>query len=68
MNPNEDRHAARCRDLARAALAMGDSPEVAARLAFYARACAEAAAALAEPDPDLDEERRIIADAQRDGA
>lgn len=54
-------------DLARAALAMSDSPEVATRLAFYVRACAEAAAALAEPDPDLDEERRVISEAQRDG-
>jgi hypothetical protein len=56
------------RDLARAALAMADSPEVASRMAFFVRFCAEAAEALAEPDPDLDEERRIIADAQRDGA
>ena len=38
------------------------------RIAFYLRACAEAAAALAEPDPDLDHEREEIAKAQRDGA
>ena len=42
--------------------------EAEARAAFYARFVAEAAAALAEPDPDLDHERRVIAQAQRDGA
>ncbi len=37
------------------------------RVAFYARAMAEVAAALAEPDADLDEERRLVAEAQGAG-
>ena len=40
----------------------------AVRLAWYLIACAEAAAALAEPDPDLDHERALIAEAQAEGA
>ena len=38
-----------------------------AALAWWARVLAEAAAALAEPDPDLDEERRVIREAQEAG-
>jgi hypothetical protein len=37
------------------------------RIAWYLRAQAEAAAALAVPDADLDEERRLIAKAQEAG-
>ena len=38
------------------------------RAAWLLIACAEAAAALAEPDADLAEERRVIAEAQGAGA
>lgn len=37
------------------------------RVAFYVRAMADAAVALAEPGEDLDEERRVIAEAQEAG-
>lgn len=37
------------------------------RIAFYERAIRDVLAALAEPDPDLDEERRIIREAQEAG-
>jgi hypothetical protein len=37
------------------------------RAASYLRAMAEAAAALAEPDADLDHERRVIQQAQEAG-
>lgn len=60
-------HLAAVERAARDALAMDDSPEVAARIAFYVRAMEAAARALAEPDPDLDEERRVIAEAQGAG-
>jgi hypothetical protein len=61
-------HLAAVERAARDSLALDDSPEVAARLAFYARAMEDAARALAEPDPDLDHEREEIAKAQRNGA
>jgi hypothetical protein len=37
------------------------------RAAFYAQAVADALAALAVPDPELAEERRIVAEAQGAG-
>lgn len=48
---------------------MTDTPAViAARVAAYLRHMHDAAEALAAPDPELAHERRIINDAQRDGA
>lgn len=60
-------HLAAVERAARDSLAMDDSPEVAARMAYYTRAMEDAARALAEPDAELDEERRVVSEAQRAG-